>query len=117
MYLGPTKVDYTEVAAVSGHFEPPICIHNVQAAQSLRQLPPGIRCPRSLVVVVKACCSLRSAGFEQTTSASRTYDQQQQNISMGKLALFAATCTCNSGIYNNILPAFSVIGHQKMESE
>ena len=40
MYLGPTKVDYTEVAAVSGHFEPPICIHNVQAAQSLRQLPP-----------------------------------------------------------------------------
>ena len=40
MYLGPTKVDYTEVAAVSGHFEPPICIHNVQAAQSLRLLLP-----------------------------------------------------------------------------
>ena len=92
MYLGPTKVDYTEVAAVSGHFEPPICIHNVQAAQSLRWLLPGIMWPGSLVVVVKACCSLRSAGFEQTTSASRTYDQQQQqNISMGKLAPFADT--------------------------
>ena len=48
MYLGPTKVDYTEVAAVSGHFEPPICIHNVQAAQSLRWLLPVYQVPAFL---------------------------------------------------------------------